>query len=283
MFYLKRIEAILESRETREKLALAAGRLAKAGIELVDKGASLCGKEGGISGVLWITDSAPAAKALMEAQKPLLVCLHDGNRDADFGAAGFVVEEPQEQEAKYFEQVYRRFAGIPWDIAETPRCLIREMCPEDAPRLEEIYAEPSVNRFLGGFYPEEVRGDAEQKRLFLEKYIQNVYGFYGYGIWTVVEKESGEIIGRAGFRSGGDGIPDLGYVIDPVRQRRGFGFEVCGALLRYGAEELGFRQVKALVEPDNLSSAALCRKLGFAERGSVCEDGKRYLQFTKGE
>lgn len=38
------------------------------------------------------------------------------------------------------------------------------------------------------------------KKLFLQKnYIENMYGFYGYGLWLVFEKETDELIGRAGI------------------------------------------------------------------------------------
>ncbi len=208
------------------------------------------------SAILWVTDSPSAADLLIRAEAPVLIYLHSWNQESSFPLAGFAMEEPQELEAEYLEGIYRRFAGIPWDIAATSRCLVRETIPEDVPFLQEMYRDPRVNRFLGEF-PEELCGNG------IHRYIQNVYGFYGYGVWTVLDRGIGEVIGRAGFQPGPSGVPELGYLIAPSRQGRGLAWEVCRALLDYASANLGFRQVQVLVHPDNAASLALCRRLGF--------------------
>ena len=65
---------------------------------------------------------------------------------------------------------------------------------EDVEDFYRIYADPSITRFMEGLYP-----DVEQEKEYVREYIEKVYTFFEFGVWTVVEKESGSVIGRAGF------------------------------------------------------------------------------------
>lgn len=210
-------------------------------------------------GILYVTDSALEAKALRAKGEAVLIYLHGGNKGEDFSGFPFAAEEPEALEDAYVERVYRRFKGLPWDILETARCLIRETTPEDVGAFSQIYSEPAITAFTEGLYPNE-----DEEKAYIREYIQKVYTFYGFGVWTVVEKCSGDIIGRAGLscREGYD-VPELGFIIGVPWQRKGYGEEVCRGILDYAARTLGFREINALVETRNEASLLLCDKLGF--------------------
>ena len=102
-------------------------------------------------------------------------------------------------------------------------------------------------------------------------------------MWTVLEKSSGRVIGRAGitWQEGFD-LPELGFVFGVPWQRQGYAYEVCSAVLDYAREELMMSQVQALVMEGNRKSVALCEKLGFVERSGIVElDGERYRVLVK--
>ena len=111
----------------------------------------------------------------------------------------------------------------------------------------------------------------------MQEYIRQVYGFYGYGMWTV-QLRSGEVIGRAGLsvREGYE-LPELGFVIGRDYQGQGYAEEACRAVLAYGRKELSFEHVQALVEEENLPSRNLLAKLGFLFVKKVNEKGTEYL------
>ena len=209
-----------------------------------------------MKGILWLTDSEHFAEKLAALQLPVIAWLHEGNRRSSFQNIRYAVEEPQELDADFFERIYRRYAGIPWDIAETVRCLIRETTVEDAEAFAKIYEEPAITRYMDPFCTEVC-----MYREYVKEYIEKVYDFYGYGVWTVVWKETGEVIGRVGF--GQEEIPALGYMIALPWQGRGLAQEVCRAALTFAKEELGFERVQALIHENNLPSIRLARKLGF--------------------
>ena len=225
---------------------------------------------------LYVTDDGRTARGLRDQGEAVLIWFHPGNRDQDFSDFVFAAEDPRNLDPEYVEKVYLRLKGISWDILETRRCLVRETSVEDVEDFYRIYADPSITRFMEGLYP-----DVEQEKEYVREYIEKVYTFFEFGVWTVVEKESGSVIGRAGF-SYREGFtePELGFIIGVPWQRRGYGREVCLAIMKYGWERLGFERVQALVEKDNDISLHLCRRLGFCQTNFVTLNGKLYRRLV---
>lgn len=170
----------------------------------------------------------------------------------------YALESPWDIETDYLEKIYRRQQDLPWEILKTERYLVREFTPEDAEALWEIYKEPAMSRYTEGLHE-----SLEAERAYLEDYKQQMYGFYEFGIWAIVERTTGKLIGRAGFYMEEDSeTPYLGYAIAVPEQRKGAAYEVCSGILKYGFEELAFEKIYAKVHADNVASLALCRKLG---------------------
>jgi RimJ/RimL family protein N-acetyltransferase len=226
------------------------------------------------AGSLWVTDDGAQARKWKEEGKAVLIYLHEGNQEEDFSDFLYAAEEIETLEESYFEQVYRRLAGLPWTILETKRCIVRETTVEDVEAFYRIYEDPRVSDYL-----DDIQHAPEQEKEYVREYIEKIYGYYGFGVWTILEKESGVVIGRAGFSySEGFTEPDLGFLIAGPWQEKGYAEEVCSAILAYGREELGFERVLALVRPDNLRSLRLCRKLGFVEVGEAIYRGETYIK-----
>ncbi len=226
---------------------------------------------------LWIIDSSWMAERMSKQQIPFVVFLHDTNKTEDFSMARFGMENPEEIDAEYYDNVYRRFAGIPWDILETSRCLIRETTELDVEAFYNIYKDPSITQYMENLYPE-----IEVEKKYIRKYIEKIYSFYDFGIWTVILKETGEVIGRAGFSyREGYAEPEIGYIIGVPWQGRGIAYEVCIAIMQYGEEVLGFEKVQSLVESENTVSLHLCHKLGFEGNEKIIINHKEYIRLLK--
>lgn len=225
-----------------------------------------------LHGILYITDCAEEALKLRNRNEAVLIYLHENNRNQDFSGFLYAVEDISELDSVYLERVYRRLKKLPWKILETERCIIRETTPEDVDAFWKIYSDPEITRYTEGLYPEK-----EQEKAYIEEYIEKVYAYYECGVWTIVEKESGEVIGRAGFsfREGYEN-PEIGFVISRDRQRKGYAYEVCTAILEYGKKVLGFDHVQVLVERENVPSLKLCHKLGFGEEEELNIGEKQY-------
>lgn len=225
---------------------------------------------------LFITDNAACQMILKTNKLPVIVYLHEENANEIFSHAEYAIEQIEEVEYESLKLAYLRLTGQPWTILTTARCEVRETTTDDADSFYEIYKEPSITRYMEDLYD-----DKAAEVAYIQDYIRNVYAFYGYGMWTVLEKNSGEVIGRAGisWREGFD-IPELGFVIAVSYQHQGYAYEVCKAILEYGKTELGFTRIQALVMSENVSSKALCQKLGFKYNSNVVVDNVQYDRLT---
>lgn len=219
---------------------------------------------------LILTDSPELARICREMDMATAAVLSGGEKD--FSGIPYAVADIDDLDERYLEKIWQRYRGIPWEICETERCLIRETTQEDVEDFYQIYSDKSITAYMEGLFE-----DREKEREYIRDYIEKGYGFYGFGMWTVCLKETGEVIGRAGFsmREGFE-EPELGYVIGKRWQRQGIAAEVCREILAYGRDELGFEQVRVLMHPENTASERLCRKLGFEHAGEVVSDGILY-------
>ena len=172
----------------------------------------------------------------------------------------YIYDTSYELETGDLLRVYARFHGIPMEILETKRTLVRELSLEDTPELFQIYQEDHMTDYMEDLYP------YEEEITYEENYIRNVYGLYDYGIWIIRDKETNELIGRAGVESKPD-LPldtvELGYAIAPHLWHQGYATEVCSAILDYSRDVLEKSCVIAEVDPMNQWSIAMLLRLGF--------------------
>lgn len=197
--------------------------------------------------------------------------------DGGFQGISYAVTVTDELDENYLERIWQRYRGIPWKICETKRCLVRESVPEDVDSFYQIYQDREITEYMEDLYE-----DREKERQYIRDYIEKVYGFYGFGMWTVCLKETGEVIGRAGLsmREGFE-EPELGYVIGKKWQRQGIAEEVCREILHYAESEVGLEQVRVLMHPENIASERLCRRLGFCCEKELEVDGILYRSYRK--
>ena len=219
---------------------------------------------------LILTDSPELARICRRMDMAVAAVLSGAEKD--FSGIPYAVTDADDLDERYLERIWRRYRGIPWEICETARCLVRETTPEDVESFYRIYSDDSITAYMENLFEDE-----EEEKQYIRDYIEKVYGFYGFGMWTICLKETGEVIGRAGLsmREGFE-EPELGYVIGKKWQRQGIAAEVCREILAYGRDELGFGRIQALMHPENTASKGLCRKLGFCGGGTMESDGKIY-------
>ena len=70
------------------------------------------------------------------------------------------------------------------------------------------------------------------------------------------------------------------YALLPSVWRRGFGAELCAALLEYGFSGLGLPEIVAVVDPRNTASVALAERSGLSLRGETTWQGQARLVFA---
>lgn len=178
-----------------------------------------------------------------------------------YSGVDMLVEGFDEVDVDFLEKVWQRYHRIPWTILETNRCVIRELTLDDLDALFELYGDGEIDKYTDPLYP------YEEEKEFQRAYIENMYRYFGYGLWLVFSKETGELIGRAGLehREYHEEIElELGYIIGTKYQGQGLATEICEAILEYAKENTGFERINTLIEEGNIASKKLSEKLGFS-------------------
>jgi RimJ/RimL family protein N-acetyltransferase len=178
--------------------------------------------------------------------------------------------------AKEILDAYLRVTHATRTILETDRLIIRESTVDDVDEFYRIYAEEGITD-----YTEELFKDPEDEKHYMQNYIREIYGFYGFGVWTLVLKETGKVIGRAGIsvRDGFD-EPEIGYVLEKDYHRQGLAYEACSAIIDYFKENYSFERIMALSEAGNTAGNGLLKKLGFEYECDVKERGRFYQKYS---
>lgn len=195
-----------------------------------------------------------------------------------YGGVDMLVEGFEEVDADFLEKVYQRHHRIPWTILETERCVVRELTLDDLDALFELYGDGEIDKYTDALYP------YEEEKEFQRAYIENMYRYFGYGMWLVFSKETGNLIGRAGLEHreyNGEIELELGYIIGTAYQGKGYATEVAEAILEYAKENTGFERINTLIEDGNMASEKLTRKLGFVHEEDFELDGKIMHRYIK--
>ncbi len=223
-----------------------------------------------------LTDDAALAEECSREGIPYLFLLQEYNKQDSIPTGAYCVESLSDISADYLDKVYRRAKNLPWEILSTDRLLIREITVEDVPRLYELYADEEITKYMEPLFLTQQREEEYTK-----DYINHVYHFYGYGMWLIVLRESGEVIGRAGleYKDGFEGL-ELGFMLGKEYQHQGYAYEACQAILEYAREELEQTSFRALVHRDNEKSKQLCKRLGFYEvNDTASQEEDKFLEY----
>ena len=160
------------------------------------------------------------------------------------------------------------------DPIESSRLLLRLVEERDIPALLKINGDDEVTRFL----PYATwRSNADGEAWFAR--YRALIASNTASQFVVVEKASSAIVGTCLlFRhEAASERMELGYVLDRAHWGRGLMREALSALISHAFTTYGLRRLEAEVNPDNLASDALLRRLGFTHEGVL---RKRWM--TKG-
>lgn len=174
-------------------------------------------------------------------------------------------------------RVWLRSRSLPWHICETDRLVLREMTETDLDFLYEMQEDEEAARFLDA-----LDSDRETQRQKLAAYRQQMYGFYGFGIWIVLEKECGKPVGRAGLQMReGFEEPELGFAVLKKYRGRGYAEEACRAVLDYAKKELELKEIRVVADRENRKSRSLCEKLGFIVDNVRKMDSREWIFYSR--
>jgi RimJ/RimL family protein N-acetyltransferase len=144
---------------------------------------------------------------------------------------------------------------------ETARLILRPQQPEDfAPWAAFMADEPST-RYLGG-----VQAESQAWRGFMS--VAGAWAMSGYSMFSVIEKESGRWVGRLGpWQPAGWPGTEVGWGVIRDCWGRGYATEGAAAAIDWAFDTLGWTEVIHCIDPDNVASQNVAKRLGSALRG----------------
>jgi RimJ/RimL family protein N-acetyltransferase len=161
-------------------------------------------------------------------------------------------------------------------VVETPRLVLRRMrVQDDTGAVLELLNDPAFIEFIGD---KRVR-TADAARLYIEAGPLTSYERFGFGLYMMVSKVSGQSIGICGLlkREALEDV-DVGYALLPAFRGMGYAFEAASAVVRYGYDTLGLRRIVAVTNADNERSIRVLERLGLRfERTVVIAESSHEL------
>lgn len=149
-------------------------------------------------------------------------------------------------------------------ILETDRLALRRLEESDFDALAAILRDPqAMYAYEHGFSEEEVRQWLDRQ---LERYAK-----YGFGLWAVVEKADGGLIGQCGVTMQdwcGREVPEVGYLFRRSKWHQGFAAEAAAACRDYAFHTLGFPEVFSIIRENNFPSQHVALRCGMSVRGA---------------
>ena len=163
-----------------------------------------------------------------------------------------------------------------WPL-ETARLTLRPYVEGDFEAVHAMRSDPEVVRWLYG----EVLSEDETRDLLARRMALTAWA--AEGDWlsaAIVERESGTTVGDLAFHwvSERDKTAEVGFILDPRHQGKGYATEAARALLDWVFTSAGFHRVIGRTEARNTASARVLEKLGMRLEARFVEN-----EWVKGE
>ena len=147
-------------------------------------------------------------------------------------------------------------------ILETPRLILRHQVLSDLDDLWALYCNPNITKYI----PDAPRSREEAQEE-LEWHMHGHPHNPSLGLWATIHKETGKFIGRCGllpWTIDGQDEVEVAYTIAEAYQAQGLGSEAAQAILNYGFEKLSLTRLICLIDPENIASQKVAKKIGMS-------------------
>jgi [ribosomal protein S5]-alanine N-acetyltransferase len=165
---------------------------------------------------------------------------------------------------------------MPHETPETARLHFRPFTFDDEPALFEVFADP----YARAFYPE--MSDRSKVRAWIEWNLRN-YVDFGFGLWALELKSSGELIGDCGLTyqevEGRDEL-EIGYHVTLQERGKGYATEAGRACLDFGFRRTRALMICSMVRPANVASCAVASRIHQARREFIKRGNPALLFYT---
>lgn len=143
-------------------------------------------------------------------------------------------------------------------VLETDRLILRKYVPEDFDALYAILSDAETMQHYPSPY------DREKTKRWIQWSLDN-YEKYGFGLWAIVLKETGEFIGDCGItlqNIDGEMLPEIGYHIHKNHWRKGFAKEAGCAVRDWAFTHTPYDVLYSYMKYTNVASYSTAQAIG---------------------
>ena len=146
-------------------------------------------------------------------------------------------------------------------VIQTERLVLRVPRIGDFDAYAAMAQDADNMRFIGGAMPRAVAW-----RKFLQ--VPGAWLLQGFAMFTIEERATGRWLGQLGpWQPEGWPGTEVGWAFDRAAQGQGYATEAGVAAVDWAFDTLAWSEVIHSIDPDNLPSQALARRLGSSLRG----------------
>lgn len=156
---------------------------------------------------------------------------------------------------------------------ETKRLLLYPMQAGDLDDLLLVFSDPKVM----AAFNEPPFGRPQMER-WLKRNLDHQLE-YGYGLFSLIHKEDGVLIGDCGLEQLEPGIAELGYDLRSDYWNQGLATEAAGAVRDYARHNLGLPTLISLIRVGNHASRRVAEKIGMVQQESFSRHQILYWKY----
>ena len=150
-------------------------------------------------------------------------------------------------------------------IFEIERLFARKLTKDDSENLCRILQDPEVMyAYEHAFSDAEVNSWLERQ---LKRYVTD-----GFGLWAVILKETGSMIGQCGLTMqdwNGKMVPEIGYLFEKAYWHLGYASEAAKGCKEYAFQSLKLPRVYSIIRDNSLPSQRVAERNGMKFCGSL--------------
>ena len=143
-------------------------------------------------------------------------------------------------------------------ILETERLYLREMTQDDFPSLCNILQdEETMYAYEGAFTDSEAQEWLDRQRARYQK--------WGFGLWAVILKDNGKMIGQCGLTMQPwkeEEVLEVGYLFERSHWHKGYATEAATACKQYAFDVLQAKDVCSIIRDTNTASQQVAVRNG---------------------
>ena len=157
----------------------------------------------------------------------------------------------------------------PFQNIETERLLLRRIDENDVEQVLALRGNPRAMKYIPRPLAK-TKEDALEHIAMIEDKIVNNTGIN----WGITIKGNPKIIGIIGHYkiSPQNHRAEIGYMLLPETNGKGYITEAIKAVVAYGFEQLNLHSIEAIIDPENIASERVLQKNGFVKEAHILEN-----------